>query len=55
MGPYRSCAALLDISNTLKYLVEFRLVWWVLVWLGWYGWYGLIVFILLWYVLVKFG
>ena len=27
-GPYRSCAALLDISNPSKYLVEFSLVWW---------------------------
>ena len=32
-GPYRSCAALLDISNPLKYLVGFSLVWLVLVWL----------------------
>ena len=35
MGPYMSCAALLDISNPLRYLVEFRSVWF-----GWF-WFGL--------------
>ena len=44
-GPYRSCAALLDISNPLKYLVEFSLVWLVLVWFGW-CWYGFVGFCL---------
>ena len=30
-GPYRSCAALKDISIPLKYLVEFSFVWFGLV------------------------
>ena len=51
MGPYRSCAALLDISNPLKYLVKFSLVWLIWVWFGW-CWYGLVclvVFIYIWF------
>ena len=47
--PYRSCAALLDISNPSKYLIEFSLVWLVLVW---FGWYGLVAFCFVWLVLV---
>ena len=39
------------ISNPLKYLVGFRLVW---VWFGW-CWYGLVSFGLVWLVLVCFG
>ena len=31
---YRSCAALFDISNPLRYLVKSGLVWLVLVWFG---------------------
>ena len=48
-GPYRSCAALLDIANPLKYLFEFSLVW--LVWVR-FGWYGLICFSWFWLCLV---
>ena len=33
-GAYRSCAALFDISNPLRYLVKSSLVWLVLVWFG---------------------
>ena len=33
-GAYRSCAALFDISNPLRYLVKSGLVWLVLVWFG---------------------
>ena len=43
-GPYRSCAALLDISNPLKHLLEFGLVW-----------FGLVGFSLVWLVLLWFG
>ena len=46
MGPYRSCVALLDISNPLKDLLEFGLAWFglfgfSLVWLvlAWFGWF----------------
>ena len=38
-GPYRSCASLLNISNHLKYFVEFFLILMVWVWFGW-SWYG---------------
>ena len=31
---YRSCAALFDISNPLRYLIKSSLVWLVLVWFG---------------------
>ena len=33
-GAYRSCAALFDISNPLRYLIKSSLVWLVLVWFG---------------------
>ena len=33
-GAYRSCAALFDISNPLRYLIKSSLVWMVLVWFG---------------------
>ena len=36
-GPYRSCAALKDISIPLKYLVEFSFVWFGRFWFGLVG------------------
>ena len=40
-GLYRSCAALLDISNPLKDLLEFGLIGFSLLWLvlAWFGWF----------------
>ena len=40
-GPYRSCAALLVISNPLKDLLEFGLIGFSLLWLvlAWFGWF----------------
>ena len=51
-GPYRSCAALWDISYPLKYLVEFILEGWFV--FGLLG-VGMVCLVLVWLFLAKFG